>query len=114
MNQTALAAAWPRFAYLGNAAAELRRRGQRVPPAVAATASRDVTATLMQVLGRRLRLREARLRERERPAADLAPELAPVAGCEVDPMGGERAGRDELAHTPEPMFEDRKVNGWII
>ena len=105
--QAALRHVWPRFSYLGVAAAESRRRQLPVSDALNAAAGRDAVATLLQVLGARLMLRSARRR------GDATPFARPQPGCNADPAGG------DISPHPGPMdgepgFEGRTVNGWII
>ena len=119
--QAALRRVWPRFSYMGVAVAEAaRRQGNlgRLPRAATVAAPADATATLLQVLRARLRLRSARRRRaREGSAASLPPQLRPKAGCEADPYGGDvspwppPAG---AAAAADGTFEGRTVNGWVI
>lgn len=107
--QAGLRRVWPRFTYLGNVVAEMTRRHE--PPAgprgrtIAAAARNDATATLLQLLRARLRLRHAR----RRALAGEAP--AASAGCVADAAGGDISPED---HAAERGFEGRTVNGWVI
>ncbi len=127
--QAALARSWPRFTYLSVMQAEARRaRAKRAtrggvdggrngglavgPRRLAELASRDATATLVAVLGARLRLREARAAGTAGPAA-AAELLAPAAGCVRGAFGGD-------VSPPLPpidaarAYANREVNGWVI
>ena len=113
--QRALAAVWPRFSYLGVAAAEAARRQLPVPAVVAAAAKRDAVATLLQVLRARVALRRAREQHAARlPGSSRPPAaLQPRPGCEADAGGGDVSLAPD-ASAPEMGFEGRLVNGWVI
>ena len=125
--QLALAAAWPRFSYLANINAEQARRGRSVSASAAAAAGNDATATLLQVLLTRLRLRDARRTAAAKhtqetwqeiqwhllPRDAIAGDLAPAPGCQVS-VAGDDISPAEDGSAPESTFEGRTVNGWVI
>ena len=125
--QLALAAAWPRFSYLANINAEQARRGRSVSASAAAAAGNDATATLLQMLLTRLRLRDARrtaaakhtqetwqeIRWHLLPRDAIAGDLAPAPGCQVS-VSGDDISPAEDGSAPEATFEGRTVNGWVI
>ena len=79
-----------------------------MPKAVAAAASHDAVATLVQVLRARAKLREAR-----RLSGGVGGSAAgQEAGCEVDALGGDMSPLESAG--AERTFEGRVVNGWVI
>ena len=120
--QVALRRAWPRFSYLGLVVRDHSRRrsgGAHSPTAagppvakLAPLVSRDATATLLQALHVRMLRREARAAGGGGGGHDDST-LRAAAGCELTAGGGE-ASVDPIDNEPEPDFEGRNINGWVV